>query len=81
VWGAASARPSEVLRDRRRRRWGYTLREQIEGARGGAHPAGRDARVVSRRRQAPVREQELDGADVAAGLEQMDGEGVAANVR
>ena len=48
--------------------------EQIQRTRGRADRGGRDPQVLRRGRQTPMPEQELDGAQVGAGLKQMDGE-------
>ena len=54
--------------------------EQIQRTRGRADRGGRDPQVLRRGRQTPMPEQELDGAQVGARLEQMDGERVAHGV-
>ena len=51
--------------------------EQIQRTRGRADRGGRDPQVLRRGRQTPMPEQELDGAQVGAGLEQMDGKRMA----
>ena len=53
-------------------------REQIEGTGGRAHLGGGDPQIPRGGRQAAMTQQQLDGAHVGAGLQQMDGEGVAA---
>ena len=54
--------------------------EQIQRTRGRADRGGRDPQVLRRGRQTPMPEQELDGAQVGAGLKQMDGERMAQGV-
>ena len=57
--------------------------EQIQRTRGRADRGGRDPQVLRRGRQTPMPEQELelDGAQVGAGLKQMDGERMAEQMR
>ena len=54
--------------------------EQVERAGCGAHFAGGDPQVSSRGRQATVSEQQLDGPDIRAGLQQMNREPVPQGV-
>ena len=53
----------------------------IQRAGGGAHLVGGKAQVAGGGAEAAVTEQQLDGAHVGAGFEQMDGEAVAQRVR
>ena len=55
--------------------------QQVERAGRRADRAGGDAQVVGRGRQAAVAEQQLDGAHVGAGFQQVDREGVAQRMR
>jgi len=57
------------------------LREQIEWAGGGAHLGSGDAQIAGRGSQAAMTKQQLNGAHVGAGFQQMDREGVAAMPR
>jgi len=51
--------------------------QQIQGAGGGAHLAGGDPQIPGGGGQAAVPQQQLNGADVGAGLQQMNREGVS----
>ena len=56
-------------------------REQIQRTCGRADRGGRDPQVLRRRLQAPVAEQELNRAQVGAGLEEMDRKRMAERMR
>ena len=65
-------------------RIGHDARRRLQGvqrAGGGAHFAGRQPQVAGGGAQAAVAEQQLDGAQIGAGLQQVDGEGMAQGVR
>jgi len=55
--------------------------QELQRAGGGAHFAGGKAQVAGGGAQAAMPEQQLDGAQVSAGFEQMDGKGMAQGVR
>ena len=67
-------RHSEVLRSHRFGFDGNRMREQIERAGGGAHLAGGNAQIAGGGSQAAMAEQELNGADVGALFEEVNGE-------
>ena len=48
-----------------------------QGARGCTHLCRGDRQVPGRRRETPMAEQQLNGADVGAGFQEVDGERVA----
>src|SRR6516165_3688795 len=56
---------------------GNWVRELIEWAGGGAHLAGGNAQIAGGSSQAAMSQEQLNGADVGARLQQMNGEGVA----
>ena len=58
----------------------YGPREQVQRTRGRADLGGRDPQVARGGLQTPLPEQELDGAHVGAGLEEVDREGMADSV-
>ena len=60
---------------------GNWLREQIERAGGGAHLGSGDAQIARRGSQAAMTKQQLNGAHVGAGFQQMDCECVATITR
>ena len=66
----------EVLGRGRRRLDGHRTRQQVQRARRCADLAGGDPQVSGGSRKATVTKQQLNGADVGAGLEQMDSERV-----
>ena len=55
----------------------YGPREQVQRTGGRADLGGRNPQVAHGGLQTPMPEQELDGAQVGAGLEEMDREGMA----
>ena len=57
------------------------MRQQVEGAGRGTDLAGGDPQVASRGCEASVTEQQLNGAQIGTGFEQMDGKGVAQRMR
>ena len=67
-------------RSLRRDASGRGPREQVQRTRGRADRGGRDPQVTRRGLQTPMPEQELDGAQVRAGLEQVNREGMAQGV-
>lgn len=73
---AGHCRRSEVLRRGGRRHGGRRTRQELEGTRCGADFVGGDPQVMGGGRKAPVTEQQLNGAHVGTGLQQMDGGGV-----
>jgi len=62
-------RGSEVLGHGGRRCDGRWTRQQLQGAHRGADLAGGDPQIAGCSRQAAVTEQQLNGADVGAGLQ------------
>ena len=56
-------------------------RKQVEGTGGGAHLGGGDAQIAGGGGQAAMAKQQLNGAHVGAGFQQMDREGVAHGMR
>ena len=69
-----------AAREGRRRRGhasGARRLGQIQGRAGGEHPAGRDVQIARGGGQVVMAEELLDGREIAAGLEQVGGEGVA----
>ena len=57
------------------------MREQVERAGGRADRRRRDAEGAGRRRQTAMPEQQLNGADVGTGFQQVDGKGVSERMR
>jgi len=55
--------------------------QELQRAGGGAHLAGGEAQIAGGGAQAAMPEQQLDGAQVSAGLQQMDGERMTQGVR
>ena len=74
-------RGSEGLGRGGRRRHGRRPRQQIQGARRGADLAGGDPQIPGCGRQAAVTKQQLNGADVGAGFQQMNREGMPQAMR
>ena len=66
---------SEMLTRGGRRSGRRRARQQLQGAFRGADLARGDPQILGCGRQAAVAKQELDGANVGPGLEQMDREG------
>jgi len=62
----------EVLRSCRLGLNRHRTREEVERAGCGTDLAGGDAKIPSSRRQATVAEQQLNGADICAGFEEMN---------
>ena len=60
---------------------GDRLREQVQWTLGRADRGGRQLQVAGRRLKASMPEQELNRAQVRAGLEHVEGESVAKSVR
>jgi hypothetical protein len=67
-------RGSEVLGRGRLRFDGRRVRQQVQGTRCGTDLAGGDPQVSGGGREATVTKQQLNGANVGAGLQQMDSE-------
>jgi len=63
-----------------RHRWQDDV-QRLQRTGGGADRAGGDHEILSRGAQIPVTEQQLDGAEIGTGFQQMNGEGVAQRVR
>ena len=72
---------SEILGCRRVRLYGDRTRKQVERTGRGAHLGGGDPQVAGGGRQAAMAEQQLNGAHVGAGFQQMDRECVAQRMR
>src|SRR6476660_6576702 len=75
------AQRSEVLRCSGLGFGGDWSRKQIEGTGGSAHLGGSDAQIAGGGCQAAMTEQQLNGAHVGAGFQQMDREGVTHRMR
>jgi hypothetical protein len=70
-----------MLWRRRLRRGDYRLRQEVERAGCRTDLAGGNPQISGGRGEAAVPQQQLDRADIGAGLEEMHGEGVAKGMR
>jgi hypothetical protein len=55
--------------------------QEVQGTCGGAHLAGREAQIAGGSAQAAMSEQQLDGAHISAGFQQVHGKGMTQGVR
>src|ERR1700758_3777142 len=74
---AHCSRSSEKLRWRRLRLRGNWTREQVQRTGGGTDLIGCDPKISGCGAKVAMTEQQLNGPNIGAGFEQMDGKGVA----
>ena len=78
---AHCSRSSEKLRWRRLRLGGNWTREQVQRTGGGTNLIGCDPKISGCGAEVAMTEQQLNGPNIGAGFEQMDGKGVSKQMR